>query len=84
MSQSRIQVLVPEALRRELEEVARETGRSLSDLGREAFERLLAEWRRRKREAALKDLFAIDVPVDEWPVLERELAEARLCDTSST
>lgn len=79
---NRIQVLVPEGLRAELEELAHETGRSLSDLGREALEQLLAQHRRRKKEAALKRLFAVEGPSDDWPVLKEELLEARFCDIS--
>lgn len=81
---SRVQVLVPAPLRRELEELSRQTGRSLSDLGREAFERFLAEWRRRQKEAALEDLFALGGPAEDWPALEREIEEAHSCDISST
>lgn len=79
---SRIQVLVPDRMRAELEELAQETGRSLSDLGREALERLLTEHRQRKRQAALQRLLAIQGPVEDWAALKRELLEAQSCDIS--
>lgn len=79
MFSERTQVLLsPEQLAR-LKRIAARDGRSVGSVIREAVDSFVeAEPDRRQR--ALQRLFAMDAPVDDWPVMKAQIMEGQLGD----
>jgi len=63
---------------RQLERVAKEQGTSVADLVRRAAIRSYLVPDRRSRMEAVKALAAMELPVADWPQMEREIEEGRL------
>ena len=76
----RTQVLFPEAEYRRLREVAREEGRSLGSVVREAVAKYRTGTSRERRIAAAKRLLEMDVPASDWPQMEEEIIRGFLAD----
>ena len=72
----RAQVLMDPEEYEQLEGVARQQGVSVAELVRQAIRDrfFLAP---RDRERILDDMFSMNLPVDDWETLEREIEEAR-------
>lgn len=79
MFSERTQVLLsPEQLAR-LKRIAAREGRSVGSVIREAVDTFVgAEPDRRQR--ALERLFAMNAPVDDWPVMKAQILEGQLGD----
>lgn len=71
-------ILFPPKMYRQLERVAKRQGTSVAHLVREAaIQRYLLSDRKERLEA-LKALTAMQLPVADWPTMEREIMEGRL------
>jgi predicted DNA-binding protein len=69
----RLQVLLPEESYDLLRQLADESDRSVSALVREMIEeQLVEEARIQRRKEALARLFEMELPVDDWDVMEEE------------
>lgn len=75
----RVQVLLPPKTHDMLKEIAIEKHESVSALVRQAVEdQLINElWQQRKL-AAVDRLESLELPIDDWPAIEAEMAENRL------
>jgi hypothetical protein len=71
----RTQVLLDDERYEQLRQRAEQTGSSVGSLIREAIDRALADDGERRREAAEAILNAEPMPVDDWPVMKREINE---------
>lgn len=69
----RIQVLLSPEQRDKVARIAQRTHRSIGAVIREAIDAYGAPVSSDRRRRALADLFAIEAPVDDWPVIEREI-----------
>jgi plasmid stability protein len=79
----RTQILLDEERHRALRRRSAASGRSVGELIREGIDRLLADEGERDRDAETERerafesfLSAEPMPVDDWPVMEREIEEA--------
>ena len=69
----RLQVLLPEESYDLLRQLADESDRSVSALVREMIEeQLVEEARIQRRKEALARLFEMELPIDDWDVMEEE------------
>mgnify|MGYP003382108145 CR=1 FL=1 len=74
----RVQVLLPPKTYDMLQEIAAEKKESVSALVRQAVEdQLIKELREQRKLAAVDRLEALDLPIDDWPAIEAEMAESR-------
>lgn len=70
----KVQVLVDERQHRALLALARAQGKPLSVLLREAVvEQLLKKARRTAKQKAFEEIAAMELPVGEWPEMEKEI-----------
>ena len=77
----RTQLLLDDDLHRRLRETAAQRGISLGALIREAIDEKLSRVRE-DRAKAIDELLAADpMPVDDWPVMKRELIEDMYADS---
>lgn len=74
----RVQVLLPPKTYDMLQEIAAEQHESVSALVRQAVEdQLIKEVRQHRKLAAVDRLEALELPIDDWPAIEAEMAESR-------
>jgi hypothetical protein len=73
----RTQLLLDDDLHRRLREIAVQRGISLGALIREAIDEKLAGMHDSRSRAFAKLLEAEPMPVDDWPVMKREIIEGR-------
>lgn len=75
MSMSRrLQILVDDERFRRLERVAKHRGTSVAQVVRDAIDFILTPEELEERSAAVRRLLdAPDMPVDDWPVMKREI-----------
>jgi len=73
----RTQLLLDDDLHRRLRETAAQRGISMGALIREAIAEKLAHAHDARAEAARRLLAAEPMPVEDWPVMKREMLEGR-------
>lgn len=74
----RVQVLLPPKTYDMLQEIAAEQHESVSALVRQAVEdQLIKEVPQHRKLAAVDRLEALELPIDDWPAIEAEMAESR-------
>jgi hypothetical protein len=71
----RTQLLLDDALHRRLREIAAQRGISMGALIREAIDEKLSKVQDTRAEAFAKLLAAKPMPVDDWPVMKRQMIE---------
>jgi predicted DNA-binding protein len=72
----RVQSVLTDEQYEMLVELSQSTGKPLSVLIREAVEKVYFERKARdRRQAALQRLLSLQAPVDDWPEMEKEIAE---------
>jgi predicted DNA-binding protein len=72
----RVQSVLTDEQYEMLVELSQSTGKPLSVLIREAVEQVYFERKARdRRQAALQRLLSLQAPVDDWPEMEKEIAE---------
>lgn len=72
----RVQSVLTEEQYEMLVELSQSSGKPLSVLIREAVEQVYFERKARdRRQAALQRLLSLQAPVDDWPEMEKEIAE---------
>jgi predicted DNA-binding protein len=72
----RVQSVLTDEQYEMLVELSQSTGKPLSVLIREAVEEVYFERKARdRRQAALQRLLSLQAPVDDWPEMEKEIAE---------
>jgi ribbon-helix-helix CopG family protein len=72
----RTQLLLDDVLHRRLRQIAAERGISLGALIREAIDEKLARGRDVRGEAFRRLLEAEPMPVDDWPVMKKEILDS--------
>ncbi len=76
----RTQLLLDDDLHRRLREIAAQRGMSMGALIREAIDEKLAHVQDRRSRAYAELLAAEPMPVDDWPVMKRQLIEDMYAD----
>jgi predicted DNA-binding protein len=72
----RVQSLLTDEQYEMLVELSQSSGKPLSELIREAVEQVYFERKAHdRRQAALQRLLSLQAPVDDWPEMEKEIAE---------
>lgn len=71
----RTQILLDEERHERLRQRAEERGISMGEMIREAIDRILSEDAERRFRAGQAILDAEPIPVDDWPVMEKEILE---------
>lgn len=74
----RTQVLLSPELKRKVELLASRSFTSVGAVIREAIAAYLPPASADRRRQALEELFSLDAPVDDWPVMEREIEDGYL------
>lgn len=77
----RTQLLLDDDLHRRLREIASQRGISIGALIREAIDEKLSGVQETRAQAIDELLAAEPMPVDDWPVMKRELTEDMYADT---
>jgi hypothetical protein len=77
----RTQLLLDDELHRRLREIAAQRGISMGALIREAIDEKLASTQNARGEAIQELLDAEPMPVDDWPVMKRQMIEDMNADT---
>ncbi len=73
----RTQLLLDDDLHERLRQVAAERGISLGALIREAIDEKLSSTQQARAEAAARLLAEEPMPVDDWPIMKKEMLEGR-------
>ena len=76
MSTKAVKVWLPEEQAEALKRLALERGESVSALIRRAVEMVYGTPDPERRREALRRLFSLEAPVDEWPRIEEEIERA--------
>ena len=73
MSTKAIKVWLREEQVRALKRLAKEQGESVSALVRKAVDKVYGSAEKSRKKRALRKLFSLDAPVNEWPQIEKEI-----------